>query len=66
MPIKKTGHFDMKRSIVSVTKAKLSTFLTDEELSNTTIHIVDGKINSDGPSNILDKIKANLGENSNE
>ncbi len=65
MPIKKTGHFDVKRSMVSATKEMLSTFLTDEELSNTTILIVDGKVQFECSKDILNKIKANLGDKSN-
>lgn len=58
MPIKKTGNFDLSSGIMASTRAKLSTFLTEDEISKTEIILKDGKLSFNAENSILDKITA--------
>lgn len=61
MPIKQTGNFDLASGVLASTKAKLATFLTEEEISKTEIILKDGKLNFYSEKSILAKITTELG-----
>ncbi|QEY11820.1 MULTISPECIES: hypothetical protein [unclassified Cellvibrio] len=62
MPTRRTGNFNVAEVVLERTKAKLATFLSEEEMARTQIRLENGKLSFNADKSILEKITSKFGE----
>lgn len=62
MPIRIAGNFDLAAGAVKLTLDRLAGFLSEAELAQTEVQLVNGKISFKAPDSILNKIKDHFGQ----
>ncbi|WP_085614491.1 MULTISPECIES: hypothetical protein [unclassified Pseudomonas] len=62
MPIRRTGNLDLGVEVVKLTQDRLAGFLSEEELAQTKVKIVDGKLSFTAPESVLKRIIQNFGQ----
>lgn len=56
MPIRRTGNFDLAAGAIKLTQDKLAGFLSEAELAQTEVKLVNGKLTFNAPDSVLKKI----------
>jgi len=62
MPIRRTGNLDVNAGVVKLMQGRLAGFLSEEELAQTEVKVVDGNLVFNAPQSVLQKITQNLGQ----
>ena len=62
MPIRRSGNFDLGDGVLRLTQEKLAGFLSEEELAQTEVKLVGGKITFSAPDSVLKKITQHFGQ----
>lgn len=62
MPIRRTGNLDVNAGVVKLMQGRLGGFLSEEELAQTEVKVVDGNLVFNAPQSVLQKITQNLGQ----
>lgn len=61
MPIRRSGNFDVGAGVLRLTRDKLAGFLSEEELDQTEMRLIDGKLTFNAPDSVLKKITKHFG-----
>ena len=61
MPICRSGDFDEGAGFLRLTRDKLAGFLSEEELDQTEMRLIDGKLTFNAPDSVLKKITKHFG-----
>lgn len=62
MPIRRSGNFDLGAGVLRLTQDKLAGFLSEEELAQTEVKLVHGKLTFNAPDSVLKKITQHFGQ----
>ena len=61
MPIRRNGNFDVGAGVLRLTRDKLAGFLSEEELDQTEMRLINGKLTFNAPDSVLKKITKHFG-----
>lgn len=61
MPIRRSGNFDVGAGVLRLTRDKLAGFLSEEELDQTEMRLINGKLTFNAPDSVLKKITKHFG-----
>lgn len=62
MPIRRTGNFDIAAGAIKLTQDRLAGFLSEAELAQTEVQLVNGQLSFKAPDSILKKITDHFGQ----
>lgn len=62
MPVRRSGNFDVGAGVLRLTQEKLAGFLSEEELAQTEVKLVGGKLTFNAPDFVLKKITQHFGQ----
>ncbi|MCP3750986.1 hypothetical protein [Pseudomonas sp. SBB6] len=62
MPIRRTGTFDLTAGAIKLAQDRLAGFLSENELAQTQVQLVNGKLSFNAPDSVLKKITEHFGQ----